>query len=88
MSDGPVWLAVALHPLWQVLTRIPGPNSDVRVLRAIVADWAEDQVCQTTPPRRKSTPDAYAQTRASASTTTIRVTAGLIGASWNSFRML
>lgn len=37
-----VLLAVALRPLWQVLTRIPDSNDN----RAILADWAEEQVCQ------------------------------------------
>jgi hypothetical protein len=45
-SDG-----LALRPLWQVLTRISGV-----VLRTIVADWAEEQVCQRPVPERKSTP--------------------------------
>ena len=39
----------ALRPLWQVLARI-----SAGVLRTIVADWAEEQVCQRTPRERKS----------------------------------
>jgi hypothetical protein len=40
---------LALRPLWQVLTRISGVG-----LRTIVADWAEEQVCQTPRGERKS----------------------------------
>jgi hypothetical protein len=40
---------LALRPLWQVLTRISGID-----LRTIVADWAEEQVCQMSGCERKS----------------------------------
>jgi len=53
ISDGGQSDGLALRPLWQVLTRIPGV-----VLRAIVADWAhlwaEEQVCQRPGVERKS----------------------------------
>jgi len=39
----------ALRPLWQVLTRISGPRA-----WTIVADWAEEQVCQRCPSMTKS----------------------------------
>lgn len=78
--SGPVWLAVALRPLWQVLTRIPGtylPGDRGRLGRgsSLPDDPATTEI------------GGYPQTRASASTTTIKVTAGLIGAPCRSLLM-